>query len=420
MNSYQINECKITVNRKGSRSYSKVSFPIRYGTYSEIETATHRYQFNLKGEIRFIQAKDKDWPRDEWLKRSAGNDWVYYTPGLYTGLYTYLGEYYLPCFSYASNSIFPYRPFEQNVVSEAIASIDNLMHDISVMRYQVPPPIGEFLELVANNNSEMLDMKGKKLHTIIDGLISVLPPDSRHVDYDVIPLIIADGCPYNCDFCIVKDGKHFHPRSAGNIIGQIEELREFYGHDIANYNSLLLGLNDALNAGEDLIKLTISKAHEAFNFKNSYMFGTNLFLFASVDSFLNTDDSLFSFLNKSPFYTYINIGFESADRETLEVLNKPITVREVHDAFSKMVKVNKRYDRIEITANFIFSDTLPANHIPSVLDLSNSLNGRLSGKGGIYLSPLHTLGTDISLKKKFIEIKNAIRLPVYLYIIQRL
>lgn len=420
MNSYQINEFKITVNRRGSRSYSKVSFPIRYGTYSEIETATHRYQFNLKGEIRFMQDKDKEWPRDEWLKRSAGNDWVYYTPGLYTGLYTYLGEYYLPCFSYASNSIFPYRPFEQKAVSDAIASIDNLMHDISELDRALPPPIDKFLELVANNNSEMLDLKGKKLHTIIDGFISVLPPDSRHVDYDVIPLIIADGCPYNCDFCIVKDGKDFHPRSVGSIIGQIEKLREFYGQDVANYNSIFLGLNDALYAGEDLIKLTSSKALEAFDFSNSYMSGTNLFFFASVGSFLNTGDSLFRFLNKSPYYTYINIGFESADRETLDVLNKPITVREVHDAFSKMVEINKRYDRIEITANFIFSDTLPENHIPSLIDLSNRLNGRLTGKGGIYLSPLHTLGTDISLKKKFIEIKNAMRIPVYIYLIQRL
>jgi hypothetical protein len=421
MNSYFIKNNRITLNKQGSRSYSKVSFPIRYGIYSEIETMTHLYQFNLNGEIKFIQARDKNWPRDEWLKRTAGNDWVYYTPGLYTGLHSYLGEYYLPCLPYISNSIFPYKPFENNSIPDAIASLDGLMYDISEILDQAPsPPIRNFLELVLSNNLETLELKGKRLHAILIGRITVLPPDSRHVDYDVIPVIIADGCLYNCDFCIVKDGKEFQPRSEVNIILQLEELREFYGKDAVNYNSLFLGLNDALYAGEDLIKLATIKALEAFNFDNSYMSGVNLFLFASVDSFLNTNDLLFKFLNRSPYYTYINIGFESADRETLDILKKPITVRDVYDAFSKMLEINKRYDKIEITANFVFSDTLPKNHIPSIIDLNNRLNGRLTGKGSIYLSPLSTLGTDVSLKKKFIEIKNAIQIPVYMYLIQRL
>jgi len=43
--------------------------------------------------VKHIQSKDSSWPKDEWIKRTQGNDWVYYTPGIYTGLrealYTY-------------------------------------------------------------------------------------------------------------------------------------------------------------------------------------------------------------------------------------------------------------------------------------------------------------------------------------------
>ncbi len=416
---------RIVLNKTGAKRYAKVSYPARFGVYSEIETPEYLYQFNLKGEIRFVQGRGSAWPRDEWLKRTAGNDWVYYTPGVYTGLFSFIGEYYLPCFVYHSNSIFAYRPFENASVERAIESVDELAQGLAALpRDDLEPPVSDFLDLVMGNRRGTLAAKAERFHDSIGGPVRVLPPDTRHVDYDVIPIVIADGCLYNCDFCMIKDGKEFAPRSREDIDEQIESLKDFYGSDISNYNSILLGQNDALNAGEDLIAYSLERAYEAFDFANSSLRGCNLFLFGSVDSFMRAGDDLFRYLNGSPCYTYINLGFESLDDETLDYLGKPLTVNEIRDAFAKMLDINRRFDRIEMTANFVFSDDLPEGHTPSILRLNEQLDGRASGKGGIYLSPLispfNTGESNVELQKKFIGIKNALRLPVYLYLIQRL
>ena len=324
MHSFKINDYNITIDKKGSKEYSKVSYPIRFGTYSIIETPDYIYHFNLNGCIKIIQSKDKNWPQDEWIKKTEGNDWVYYTPGIYTGLFSYIGEYYLPCFSYKSNSIFAYDPFVNDSVENAIKSLDSISVKASdlVNNDNIPQKLSEFLKLVTFNNLDNLRLKSRQLHEIIGGLITVLPPDSRHVDYDVIPLTIADGCMYKCKFCIVKNRLPFKLRSKTDILNQISKLKDFYGKNISNYNSVYLGQHDALGAGEELTLFAAEKSYEAFELKTSSMNGANLFLFATIDSFLNVKNSLFQSLNKTPYYTYINIGLESADKETLEILKK--------------------------------------------------------------------------------------------------
>ena len=47
----------IFVEQEGSREYLKVSYPVRFGRYSEIRWGDYVYQFNLKGEIRHLQGR---------------------------------------------------------------------------------------------------------------------------------------------------------------------------------------------------------------------------------------------------------------------------------------------------------------------------------------------------------------------------
>jgi hypothetical protein len=76
---YQLGDLNITLNQEGSQEFCKVSYPIRYGRFSEIQTPQHTFQFNLNGELKYIQGRGPDWPHPaEWLKRTVGNDWVYY------------------------------------------------------------------------------------------------------------------------------------------------------------------------------------------------------------------------------------------------------------------------------------------------------------------------------------------------------
>ncbi len=74
---YTKNGWKITLDKTGADEYTKMSYPLRYGKYFEIEDEATVFQFNLNGEIIFAKGKGRDWPHpQEWLKRSIGNDWI--------------------------------------------------------------------------------------------------------------------------------------------------------------------------------------------------------------------------------------------------------------------------------------------------------------------------------------------------------
>ena len=79
MEHYRLNNLDITLEREGAKRFTKASYPIRYGRYSEIETREYLFQFNLNGDIKYIRGLNQDWPHPaEWLKRTEADDWVYY------------------------------------------------------------------------------------------------------------------------------------------------------------------------------------------------------------------------------------------------------------------------------------------------------------------------------------------------------
>ncbi|MBP1698277.1 MAG: hypothetical protein H6Q41_3465 [Deltaproteobacteria bacterium] len=255
--------------------------------------------------------------------------------------------------------------------------------------------------------------------------MTVLPPDTRHVDYDVIPIIVADGCLYHCGFCRVKTGQDFAPRAPKEVIQQIKNLKRFYGEDLHNYNAIFLGQHDALSAGQELLELAAEKAYDQFGFEHSYLKGASLFLFGSVDSILRSEERLFESLNHLPFSTFINVGLESNDPKTLEALQKPISVEKVREAFTRILAINKRYERIEVTTNFVFGKDLPPDHLPSLLELTQDRLNLSSIKGAVYLSPLMDEGmrdrvSKRELLRRFLRFKTQSRLPVFIYLIQRL
>jgi hypothetical protein len=121
-----------------------------------------------------------------------------------------------------------------------------------------------------------------------------------------------------------------------------------------------------------------------------------------------------------PFYTYINIGMESADPKTLALLKKPVSAKKVERSFDRMLDINKRYGNVEITANFVIGEGLPAAHFDSISNLTAGRLDHFFSKGGIYLSPLSCDRSTKELQRKFVELKNISRLPTFIYLIQRL
>jgi hypothetical protein len=422
MVSYRIEKFAITIEKEGARVYRKSGLPIRFGTYSEIKTDRYEFQFNLNGEIKFIRGLTADWPHpSEWLKRTDGNDWVLYSPIRTKDTKKYLGEYYFPCLPYPSNSIIDFNPYSDSRILDAFASWSQLYADLSGMiEGTLPENAKKFINLVFENNENTLHKMSERLRSILGGRVTVLPPDTRHVEYEVIPLIVADGCLYHCDFCSVKSRQGYHPRAKDKILSQIRELNGFFGHNLKNYKALFLGNHDALGAGEERILMAVSEAYKAFVGEKSHFKDPVLYFFGSVDSFLNTQKSLFEKLDGSPYYTYINIGFESFDAETLKKIKKPIDVGKIKDAFFKMLDINKQHNNIEVSGNFLLSDEFPVEHVNSIIDLLSDIPDDLCKKGSVYMSPLMNCKNRSDLLPSFLKIKNASKLPVFIYLIQRL
>lgn len=420
-----INNLLISVEKQGPSKIKKDTFPLLYGKYSEIKTSEYEFRFNLNGEIKFIRGLNVNWPHPaEQLKRTDGNDWVYYSVGDKSsehGIISWLGEYYLPCLPYPSNSIWEVNYLSNPGIMHAFAEWSQLYANLyGVRKDGLHSKAKDLISLILNNDDRVLYERSQQLNAIIGGRVSVLPPDTRHIDYEIIPLMIADGCLYHCKFCCVKTAQQFKGRSRADILEQIRQLKAFYGRNLENYNALFLGNHDALEAGDELICLAASEAYKTFGIADKRKFTPLLFLFGSVTSLLKSEHRLFEQLNHLPFYTYINIGFESINKPTLEFIGKPVDESKVLEAFQKMIDVNAAYTNIEITGNFLMGEALLPKHYQSLAELLRNAPVSSNGKGAIYLSPIKDSPKKRELLPQFYEIQNQSQIPVYIYLIQRL
>lgn len=418
---HQYSDCKISLHKKGSSAYQKMSFPVHCGIYSEIDTKEFTFHFNLNNEVIRCKAKCEDWGHPhEWLKHTAGNDWIYYSTGGYAGVVEAIGEYYLPNFTYSSNSMLGGKPFERAEIIDLVESWYSKLQTLQQNGESRPAEVKAFLDNAVQHSPTFLQGKANTLFGIIGGRISVLPPDCRHVDYNLIPITISQGCLYKCRFCKVKNNTRFHEKSSDEIEQQIVDLKTFYDRDLYNQNSIFLGEHDALQANSSLIMSTLEKAFTAFDFDKSYLSEKNVFLFGSVSSLLNCSKSLFKSLQALPAATYINIGLESADQETLDKIGKPISEKDVLETFYYMQEINDNFSKIEITCNFIMDNDLPKNHYPKIMNLLRDQQTRTRPKGTVYFSPLIFGMPSRARLFEFNELKIRSRFPTYLYIIQRL
>jgi hypothetical protein len=423
--SYKTADICITLNCRGNTEYTKISYPVKYGIFHRLETRDLIMEFTPGHEIRHARGKPPAWPDpQEWLKRTMGNDWIYYSTGGYAGVFESIGEYYLPNLMYTTNSLLGGKPFEDPFIRQVSINwhprLAATRLDRAIARPDMPGPVREWAEKILAITPEHLATKAEDLFNISGERTTVLPPDARHSDYDVIPLTISDGCLYKCRFCKVKNKKKFTPRSKENIHGQLSALKALYGKDLVNYNSLFLGEHDALNASADTIVYAARTAYDTLDFSRSVMARPRLYLFGSVDALINAEDRLFKSLNTLPFHTFINIGLESADSATLEQIGKPITPEKVTQAFLRMQEINKTYDRIEMSGNFIMDETLPQGHNTAMMALVRDRLKFTQQKGSIYLSPLRFGRPSREILFDFYRLKTRSRLPMYLYIIQRL
>ncbi|VVS92637.1 radical SAM protein [Desulfoluna spongiiphila] len=426
MSSCCLGNLVVITNTRGAVPTAKGAYPARFGLYGEIRTREFTFHFNPTGEIRYMRGLTQAWPHPwEWLKRSWGNDWIYYSVGLDRGqgrVKDWVGEDYLPCLSYESNAIREVTPYTEPGIARAFSAWSQVYGTLCTTSLEgLKPDMRAFVECVIKANDDTALMaRAEELHRIIGGRVSVLPPDTRHVDYEVIPLNIADGCLYKCRFCTVKSRAAFAPKSKAEIAAQIDALKAYYGASLGNLNALFVGDHDALAAGGELVAHAAETAYGAFGFGAPKGGTPSLFLFGSCASFSKADDETFKALEALPYTVYINLGLESADDDTLKMLGKPITSAMVTDTLHKMIAVNARYPSVTVTANFLLGTTFSAAHHTAIMELLGSVSREDGAKGCIYLSPLVETQRREEVLPMFHEIKEASGLPAYVYLIQRL
>ncbi|MGI9535541.1 MAG: radical SAM protein [Desulfocapsaceae bacterium] len=418
---HQYGPHSIELFKRGNRRYEKVSYPLRCGIYHEIESSNAVMHFNLNHQLIRLIGKQRDWPHpQEWLKRTIGNDWIYYSTGGYTGVFETTGEFYLPNLPYSTNNHLGGTPLSLKPIRSLIDNWSDEIEKIANSCCGNTDTIDRALARMMECNQAVLAEQGKTLHRIIDGPVTVLPPDTRHVDYQVIPLNVSVGCLLKCGFCRVKNNRAFAELSLTEIDDQLERIKDLLAADLPNYNSIFLGQHDALNCDSTLICSAVEQAYRKLNLGSSYIDGSNTFLFGSVSSLLSTGTDLFDDLDRLPGRIFINIGLESADQFTLDILEKPLLAADVCAAFSKIQWINNRCRSVEVTANFVTDPELPDNHYKTMLELIRDQIGAPREKGCIYLSPLRFNDPSRARLFDFYKLKRLSRLPLFMYTIQRL
>ena len=417
-----MDDLEIIVNFRGVNDWEKFSFPVSYGLLSKIKWKGYEFDFNLKGNLKRITGNASVWPSPlEQLKRTDGNDLLYYGAYGYEATYDLIKNYYVPYNGINDSQVFTDKPFNNPQVINALDTFTCLVDRAGeIAGGTKTEEAKKFLRKVASRDLEALAREGKKLHEIMGGDLPVLPPDTLNVDYEVIPLMVMNGCSHQCDFCRFKRDKECRIRDEENISKQIRALKEFYGDDLINYNSLVLGENNALVAGAETIEYAARRAYEILDLGKSYHRGdANLFLFGSADLFLEAGESFFTRLSALPYNTFLNIGLESCDHDTLNMIGKSLTADAAYSTFQRALHVNDTYNKVEITCNFILGRNLPPGHMERLKNLLAGI-GRRRNKGTIYLSPLRGASERRQVLQEFREIKRASLLPVFLYLMQRL
>ncbi len=409
---------------KGLFSYKKVSYPVRYGWFHEIVTRRFTCQFNLNGEPRFFKLNSNDWPHPaEWLGRTLGNDWLYHATLGYSDTFSLTGEYYYPFLPYPSNNIFPGSPLGLPVVRDGIRMAGNV-YSVAASLLGQGLVYGDAeraaMARMARWSPGRLRKRSQELRAILKATVPVLPPDTRHVAYDVIPVMVMEGCLFNCGFCQVKSGADFRVRTRHEIEEQLYRLRDFFGEDLLNYCSLFLGQHDGLAAGVETLCLTVDAAWHILDMKRSPFPRLNIFVFASARSFLSCSPGDFDRLNGLGCQVYINIGLESFDQPTLDYLKKPMGACEARDAFSRMIEVNRGYSNIEISGNVLIGPSLPDSHMDALEETVCDLLPSYYPKGGLYISPVQGETRKRWVIEGLHRLKNLRRIDSFLYLIRRL
>ena len=303
--------------------YESVSHVCFRGLFHEVAEKGIKYVTDLNGALKwvFIEESDAIYEAGSLFRRTIGGRWLIYDGSLYSESFDLTGRHYIPIpMDYQGVHVLK---GERGLLQKALMRWDRWLDNGNG---KLGGQDGEARQFFYSTKG--LRNRDIRLRGILKATVPVVPPEAIFWDYDVIPIVLADGCVSNCTFCCVKTGGEFQERSFHQIQESIRGLKRWLGDDLKNFSSLFLGQNDALYADTRLLQDVAIYAHEEFCMDRAYVRPRGLFMFGSPLSLTKKKITDFNMIEKIPFEKiHINVGIESLDAHTLQALGRPFDLK---------------------------------------------------------------------------------------------
>lgn len=170
------------------------------------------------------------------------------------------------------------------------------------------------------------------------------------------PIMTSRGCPFGCTFCNHNIfGKSFRARSPENVVGEIDSLMEKHGIR-------------QLDVLDDNFTLDMQRANKIFDtlIKDEYGLAVNLTNGVRAD---RVDRPMVSRMGDAGVFK-VNVGVESANKETLDKIHKSLDLESVFDAVAWM-----REEDIQTVGLFILGFPWETRReVENTIDFAKKLN----------------------------------------------
>ncbi len=181
--------------------------------------------------------------------------------------------------------------------------------------------------LIFRENSSVVYNRPRPLIENLDELPFVSKVYKKHlniknyffaaVDYPMVQILTARGCPYKCSFCLYPQTFHsrqFRPRSAANVVDEFEYIAE----KLPEVKAIELD-DDTFTIDRERVR-EICRLILARNIKIRW--------YAQVRADLDLETML---AMKEAGCRGLGTGFESGDQNSLDLMHKGITVKQIRE-----------------------------------------------------------------------------------------
>lgn len=230
------------------------------------------------------------------------------------------------------------RNYDYVMCGEGEEMLPQLIHYLNGERKSLPK--GVWTYNTRGGHSDLitdLDKYPLPAYHLIDYTQYAMRAERKSLDgpakYPYARILTSRGCPYNCCFCQVNKiaGRTFRPRSAENVLYEIEWLIKTY-----NVKSLIFDDDNLLTDRNRAVKIFRGLERYKIPWK---MIATAAFLL---------DDELIELMRKSGCI-YVDIAIESGTERVLhDIIQKPLKLKKAIEVVSKL-----KHEKIYVAANFI-------------------------------------------------------------------